>query len=73
MVRHLAPDGNLTCNHQAWSQDASQTRRDLAGFGDDGAGAPFCVTRNGDSKVVAWSPIDDAATVLAESIADFWT
>jgi hypothetical protein len=63
----------VTGNHQAWSQDASQTGRDLVGFGDDGTGAPFCATRNGDSKVVALSPIEDAATLLAESIADFWT
>lgn len=63
----------VTRNHQAWSQDASQARRELVGFGDDGTGTPFCVPRNGDSKVLAWSPIDGAATPLAPSIPDFWT
>jgi hypothetical protein len=60
-------------NRQAWSQDGSPARRALTGFGDDGTGTPFCVPRDGGSGVSAWSPIDGKATLLARSMAGFWS
>lgn len=49
-------------------------RADLVGFGDNGAGEPFCVLRDGrDEQVSVWRPLDNAATPLAESIGEFWT
>ncbi|HEY9467796.1 MAG TPA: SMI1/KNR4 family protein [Vicinamibacterales bacterium] len=52
---------------------ASPTRSDLLAFGDDGTGDPFCVARDGGDAVFYWSPIDDTATCLANTIIDFWT
>jgi len=63
----------ITHNREAWSQDGSPARRELAGFGDDGTGAPFCVPRDGGSGVSARSPIDGEATPLAHTVADFWS
>lgn len=63
----------VTRNREGWSRDSSAARRDLVGFGDDGTGAPFCVPRDGGSEVFAWSPIDGQATLLASSVAGFWT
>jgi cell wall assembly regulator SMI1 len=63
----------VTRNSQAWTQDVSLARRELTGFGDDGTGAPFCVPRDGSSSVFAWSPIEGKATLLAKSVADFWS
>jgi len=51
----------------------SPTRSDLVAFGDDGTGDPFCIARNGGCAVCYWSPIDDTATWLANTITDFWT
>jgi SMI1 / KNR4 family (SUKH-1) len=63
----------ITRNQQAWARDSSPSRRELVGFGDDGTGAPFCVPRHGGSEVSAWSPIDSEATLLAPSVAGFWS
>jgi SMI1/KNR4 family protein SUKH-1 len=63
----------VTRNRAAWSQAASPARCQLVGFGDDGTGAPFCVPRDGSSGVFAWSAIDGAATLLASSVAGFWS
>jgi hypothetical protein len=63
----------VTRNREAWAQDSSPARRELIGFGDDGTGAPFCVRRDGGSNVFAWSPIDGKATLLARSVAGFWS
>jgi hypothetical protein len=63
----------ITRNRQAWAQDGSPVRRELVGFGDDGTGAPFCVRRDGGSGISAWSPIDGQATLLARSVAGFWS
>jgi hypothetical protein len=63
----------ITRNRQAWEQDGSPVRRELTGFGDDGTGAPFCVPRDGSNGVSAWSPADGQATLLARSVAGFWS
>jgi hypothetical protein len=63
----------VTRNREAWQQDGSLARRELIGFGDDGTGDPFCVPRNGGSSVYAWSPIEGKATLLAISVANFWS
>lgn len=60
-------------NREAWPQGGSLARRELIGFGDDGTGAPFCVPRHGGRSVFAWSAIEGKATLLARSIADFWS
>lgn len=60
-------------NRQAWSQGGSPSRRELVGFGDDGTDAPFCVPRDGGSRVFARSLVDGQATLLAGSVADFWS
>jgi SMI1 / KNR4 family (SUKH-1) len=62
----------VTRNRQAWSLEGSPVRRGLVGFGDDGAGAPFCVPRDGSGGVFAWSAIDGEATRLADTLASFW-
>lgn len=62
----------VTRNREAWPQ-GSPARRELIGFGDDGTGAPFCVPRDGSSSVFAWSAIEGKATLLARSVADFWS
>ena len=51
----------------------SPTRCDLVAFGDEGTGNPFCTARNGGAAVFDWSPIDDTATCLANTITDIWT
>lgn len=43
------------------------------GFGDDGTGSPFCLDRLGGTAVYHWSPIDHAATLLADGLEGFWT
>jgi len=64
----------VTRNRGAWSQGGSPARRELTGFGDDGTGAPFCVPRDGgSSSVFAWSAIEGKATLLARSVAGFWS
>ena len=63
----------VTRNREAWTQGASLARRELIGFGDDGTGAPFCVPSDGGSSVLAWSAIEGKATLLARSVADFWS
>lgn len=63
----------VTRNREEWLQDGSPARRELTGFGDDGTGAPFCVPRNGGSNVFAWSPTEGEATLLATSVAGFWS
>jgi hypothetical protein len=63
----------VTRNREASAQDSRPARRELTGFGDDGTGAPFCVRRDGGGNVFAWSPIDGKATLLARSVADFWS
>ena len=60
-------------NGKAWSVTESQVRHELVGFGDDGTGTPFCVPRDGSTGVFAWSAIDGAATLLADSVAAFWS
>ena len=47
-------------------------RREWIGFGDDGTGRQFCVDRQGGNAVYDWSSIDQAATRLAEGVAEFW-
>jgi hypothetical protein len=42
-------------------------------FGDNGAGTPFCVPRDGGDAVLAWNPIDAQAHALADTIARFWS
>ena len=54
------------------SEAESHRRRDWVAFGDDGAGNPFCVDRQGNDAVYYWSPIDQAATRLAADPAAFW-
>jgi hypothetical protein len=63
----------VTRNREEWLQDSSPARRELVGFGDDGTGAPFCVRRDGGSSVFAWSAIEGKPTLLARSVADFWS
>jgi hypothetical protein len=65
--------GAVTRNRWAWRQGGSLARRELTGFGDDGTGAPFGVPRDGGSSVFAWSAIEGKATLLARSVADFWS
>ena len=60
-------------NRQAWLWGDSLARQGLVGFGDDGAGAPFCVPRDGSSGVFAWSAVDDEAVLLAGTVAEFWS
>ncbi len=60
-------------NRKAWSWKDSAARRRLMGFGDDGTGAPFCVPRDGSGGGLAWSAISGEATVLAGSVAAFWS
>ena len=60
-------------NSKAWSFTDSQVRHKLVGFGDDGTGTPFCVPRDGSTGVFAWSAIDGEATLLADSVAAFWS
>ncbi|MEU4675160.1 SMI1/KNR4 family protein [Amycolatopsis sp. NPDC023774] len=60
-------------NRADWSSSVQGTARvDLVGFGDDGAGAPFCVPRAGGSGVFVWSAIDAAATRLADTVEEFY-
>jgi hypothetical protein len=63
----------VTRNREAWSHGGSPGRRELVGFGDDGTGTPFCVPRDGGGGVFAWSAIDGEATLLAGSVARFWS
>jgi hypothetical protein len=63
----------VASNRRAWSWEDSPARRGLVGFGDDGTGAPFCVPRDGSGGVFAWSPIVGEATLLAGTIAGFWS
>ena len=63
----------VTRNQDAWSRDARSPRQALVGFGDDGTGAPFCVIREDGSSVFAWSAIDGEATLLADTVAGFWS
>jgi hypothetical protein len=60
-------------NSKAWSFTDSQVRHKLVGFGDDGTGTPFWVPRDGSTGVFAWSAIDGEATLLADSVAAFWS
>jgi len=60
-------------NGKAWSLTDSPVRRGLVGFGDDGTGAPFCIPRDGGRGVFAWSAIDGQATLLAGTVAGFWS
>jgi SMI1/KNR4 family protein SUKH-1 len=60
-------------NREAWSLTDSPVRRGLVGFGDDGTGAPFCVLRDGGDGVFAWSMVGGEATLLAETVAGFWS
>ena len=59
-------------NQSAWVE-GDVTRRQLVGFGDDGAGAVFCVPRDGDGGVFVWGPIDQQAYRLAGTVAEFWS
>jgi fermentation-respiration switch protein FrsA (DUF1100 family) len=63
----------VTRNRQAWAQGDSPARRGLVGFGDDGTGAPFCVRRDAGGGVFAWSAIGGEATLLAGTVAGFWS
>jgi len=63
----------VTRNRLAWSVEGSPARRGLVGFGDDGTGAPFCVRRDGGGGVFAWSVIGGEATLLAGTVAGFWS
>jgi hypothetical protein len=63
----------ITRNQDAWSLGGTSPRRVLVGFGDDGTGAPFCVPRDGGVGVFAWSPITGEATLLADTVARFWS
>ena len=63
----------VTRNQDAWSRENSPERRALVGFGDDGTGDPFCGPRDGGGGVFAWSPIDGKATLLAATVAGFWS
>jgi hypothetical protein len=63
----------VTRNQDAWSRDGRSSRQALVGFGDDGTGAPFCVSRDDGRSVFAWSAIDGKATLLADTAAGFWS
>ena len=63
----------VTRNRDAWSREGGPARRALVGFGDDGAGAPFCVPRDGGGGVFAWSAIGGEAALLADTVAGFWS
>ena len=63
----------VTRNQDAWSWEDSPGRRVLVGFGDDGTGDPFCVPRDGGGGAFAWSPVDGTATLLADTVAGFWS
>jgi len=63
----------VTRNQDPWSWEDSPARRALVGFGDDGTGDPFCVPRDGGDSAFAWSPIDGAATLLADTVAGLWS
>jgi hypothetical protein len=43
----------------------------MIGFGDDGAGNPFCV-EEGQSSVSCWYVLEDRKEPLAVDIATFW-
>ena len=47
-------------------------RLELIGFGDDGAGSPFCVRRNDRPGVVVWCAIGSESIWLADTLMDFW-
>ncbi|WP_432890347.1 SMI1/KNR4 family protein [Kribbella sp. CA-245084] len=59
-------------NLEAWSGWESEARRELLGFGDDGAGDPFCVALDGKPTIFTWSPIEQEARPLAPSLREFW-
>ena len=61
-------------NRADWSDAVGDSQRlQLVGFGDDGAGAPFCVSRSGRAGVFVWSALDDEAVLLADTLVEFWT
>jgi hypothetical protein len=60
-----------TSNQEGWAVESGLRRRMLA-FGDDGTGAPLCVTADGGPRVFIWSPIDGSATRLADDVVSFW-
>lgn len=67
------PLAEVTARNQgAWSAEGGSQRHALMGFGDDGTGMPFCVPRDGSAGVFAWSPIVGEATLLAETVTEFW-
>lgn len=58
---------------EAWRDEpAGSGRLSLIGFGDDGTGAPFCVSRDGGPAVYIWEPIDADMTLLGATLAEFW-
>lgn len=58
-------------NELEWAADAAG-RRELLAFGDDGAGARFCVPRDGGPGVFLWSSLVEAPSWLANDVGDFW-
>src|SRR5215472_1414840 len=58
-------------NQESW-ESSSGHGDGLLAFGDGGTGAPFCVPADGAAGVFVWSPIDGAATRLADDVRSFW-
>ena len=58
-------------NQESW-ESSSGHGDGLLAFGDDGTGAPFCVSADGAAGVFIWSPIDGQATRLADDVRSFW-
>lgn len=66
------PVAELVSRKQAAWATGSSTRRGLLAFGDDGTGAPFCISPGEGPDVFFWDPISDEATYLAPSRTSFW-
>jgi SMI1 / KNR4 family (SUKH-1) len=66
------PVAELIKRNQAARATGSSTRRRLLAFGDDGTGAPFCVSPGQGPDVFFWNPILDEKTYLAPSLTSFW-
>ena len=65
------PLDRLVSDNLALRADASGFPSDLLAFGDDGTGAPFCMSMPDDQEVCSWSPIDGEAKWLNDTLEAF--
>ncbi len=59
-------------NLDVWTGSYGGPPDSLLAFGDDGAGAPFCVDLAGDPAVYVWNNIDQQTWPLALTLPSFW-